>query len=101
MNWFKRHLNWTMLLPTMGTARAFWALCAVFLAYPCNIHIGPLEGGLGLVWLSIGIPCGFVDAWGLKRKGRSLKWLLLIIPFGLLPYICLKNKATETETYGF
>ena len=91
-NWFERHLNWTVVIasfipvlignitiltvayfPNLFSDVAIFILVTVgFIAYP-------------IIILVVGI-------WALRQKGRSLWWLFLVVPFGWLPYACLKNK---------
>jgi len=50
---------------------------------------GPVAGIASWAYV---IAMAVVGTWGLRQKNRSLWWLLLVIPFGWIPYVCLKNK---------
>jgi len=45
-------------------------------------------------WVYV-IVMAVVGTWGLRQKGRSLWWLFMVIPFGWIPYVCLKNRAAS------
>jgi len=91
MNWFRRHLNWTMVLA--------WVICislAAIFASGAEVALswGRLSGGL--ILLAIG--CIFVGLmwwatiWAIKQKGRSLLHLFwLLVPFGFIVLLVLKN----------
>ena len=77
MNWFERHLNWTVVLATIVANVIF------FLTFDWGVAIGCM---VGLV-----IVCG----WALDKKGRSL-WNILwtLVPYvGMVIFLCLENKS--------
>jgi len=93
VNWFERHLNWTMVLALVGV-------------YGVNF-INGLMAGLSthyvpyLTWFDIGLMIislailALVWGWALRRKNRSLWWLPLglFVPFGFIVLLCLENKS--------
>lgn len=111
MNWFQRHLNLTLALPWM----IFYLLYSLyaFLVISTNPIIMMIEvmihairhgavilvGSLGFAFM---ITIVITTSWFLKRKHRSLWWLLLlgfspIFPFSFILYLCLKNKTSRKE----
>lgn len=98
MNWFQRHLNWTLVLA--------WTVFNLFaVVYVGGDYAGFIvdlyrAGGVGVVQLYalfgfvVVAAYLFVCGWVLKRKSRSLWWLLiLVVPFGFIVFLCLKNKT--------
>jgi len=99
MNWFERHLNWTVV----------FVLVAL---YPIDFVIGFL-GALFLyaidpymadetaeaIVMTVALILNFVlmflvGTWALKKKARNLWNLLwLIVPFGIIVFLCLENQA--------
>ena len=100
MNWFERHLNWTMVLALVGV-------------YVVNFFIGFMEAssdpyvsygtsyGIGLIIISLAI-LTLVWGWALRRKNRSLWWLPLglFVPFGFIVLLCLENKSLIHDASG-
>jgi peptidoglycan/LPS O-acetylase OafA/YrhL len=96
MNWFQRHLNWTMVLVLAGLSLLI-TIPGVLIAFTrYDIH-----------WLAVAlivkvfiplIVAGVIitAVWVLRRKKRSLWWLLMIlVPLGFIVWLCLKNKNDE------
>jgi tetratricopeptide (TPR) repeat protein len=93
VNWFERHLNWTMVLALVGV-------------YGVNFINGLMAGlsahyvsyftwfDIGLMIISLAI-LALVWGWALRRKNRSLWWLPLglFVPFGFIVLLCLENKS--------
>ena len=82
MNWFRRHLNWTLLLAIVASA----ALVLQFIpTLPAVAEV------LLWPWLIFVV---FVSGWTLRQKGQSLFhlfwWLLGWI--GVVVIVCLRNK---------
>ena len=120
MNWFERHLNWTVALVSAAyylatTIIAIALMPAVnstgdalgFLLFVSTLPAFLLVNmGEPLISLTGGFLIGFlvvsVCYWVLHQKSRSLWWLLLLlIPFGLVVPLLLENrsekKALETK----
>ena len=108
MNWFQRHLNWTLVLGHIA---------AIFTAFILDIIIEviievSLSGFLGDVLLERLFDTGrffvalvvFLSApsaiWYLKRKSRSLwhlLWWWFIIPVSVAIMLLLGNRRGETQ----
>jgi hypothetical protein len=89
-NWFRRHLNWTLVIALVAINAATFVL--VFLAY----YFWITEVADAVYWLCLVgniILTAIVGAWVLGQKGRSLWWLLLT-PFwiGWVVWLSLDNK---------
>jgi hypothetical protein len=97
MNWFQRHLNYTVVLSWLASELLFVILLA-FGAFVLDPFIEP--GGIAdylsvalVLILCIALPL-LVSGWALRRKKRSLWWLLILfVPFGWIVFLCLENKG--------
>lgn len=78
-NWFERHLNWTMVLAWA----AAWLLTP--LAWLVNGRYSAIAGILVLYAVSIA-----VGSWVLRKKNRSMWWLLLC---GGVLFLFIGNKS--------
>lgn len=100
MSWFERHLNWTMVLGFVGTYLAsFVAGFMIAVADPTVSDDVLFVIGI-IVSLAVLIP---VWGWALRRKGRSLWWLLLglFVPFGFIGLLCLENRSQTLASPTF
>lgn len=93
LNWFERHLNWTLVLTWLAIFPiGFIVGFIMFMFYPyiSDESIGGLSVIVGLTWILL------TNGWVIKKKRRSLWWLLVVfIPFiwGLIILLCLKNRS--------
>lgn len=92
MNWFERHLNWTVVLG--------WLAAGIVASVAFT-----LEGVTGLVSnvpQMMGVAGVFlITSWHLGRKSRSqLNLLWLLCPFGWIVVLCLRNRRVQSETVG-
>ena len=93
MDWFKRHLNWTILIVLLVSS--FLAFFAIFLE----------SGGLFFIGLIIWMLMGKrVCGWVLRQKEQS-QWNLLSLllgwGIGLILIISLQNKRLKSERVPF
>ncbi len=76
-SWFEKHLNWTMVITWLGTL-AICSIVGLFIGfiYPtwAVSNMGTINA-LGFI-LQVSIPIPIV-IWVLKKKNRSLWWLLI------------------------
>lgn len=106
-NWFHRHLNWTFIFAlaifyglTFGGG---FLIGTILILNDPHITDETLNNVGILVSIVIAILFLFpISRWILDQKGRSL-WnlLLLIIPIGLIIFLCIGNRRTgnlETDT---
>ena len=94
MNWFQRHLNWTVVLAAVaGYAIAVGAGFTIESLNPS----APDEAFLGIFFIPLAILLP-VAGWALKQKGRSLGWLgIFFVPFGWIFFLCLENRRRLAE----
>ncbi len=103
MNWFNKHLNWTVVLSWLTSYFIFLALLAIF-----STGIEPYvtdelaANGLVLIYsISFVLLPVFVAGWALKKKSRNLWWLLILyVPFGALFFLTLENRS-EPQSIEF
>ena len=98
MNWFERHLNYTVLLSWL----AIYPLLIVFVAFGAFVlepyileePIPDAFLSLFLIIFGLALPL-FVSGWALRRKNRRLWWLLILfVPYvGGIIFLCLKNNS--------
>ncbi len=102
MNWFERRLNTTVLLSWLASYLLFFVLIA-FGAFVLDPYISP--GGLAdnvsmwvvfLVLVALPLP---VEWWFLRKKNRSLWWLLMLyfVPFGTIVFFHLKDRSEQAS----
>jgi uncharacterized membrane protein len=89
VNWFERHLNWTVVLAcwvgvplAIGLSLLLVALTGSFIP----IFLGYFVAPLAALW---------VVAWVIKEKGRNQFWLLVVLLFGFIPALLLQNRTHE------
>ena len=106
MNWFKRHLNCTLIITVAGTyLPTMVGFAPVESPEPERSIVGSLIQLVNPtisnetlswfylpIWLALMLP---IAGWVLKQKNRSL-WHLLwgIVPFGWIVILCLKNRSS-------
>jgi len=94
MNWFERHLNWTMVLAWVGS----YPICFIVwdLATLANPYIsGDTLGGIGfIISLIVSVAVG---QWVLRKKNRSMWWLLLSPS---IFFLLISNESTTEVREG-
>jgi len=81
MNWFKRHLNWTLTLTLL-----------VALLFVSTTTGAPAITEFMVRGIAT-IASFAVAGWVIRQKGRSLGWLLMgLIPFGFVSWFFLKER---------
>jgi len=94
MNWFERHLNWTMVLAWAGSYLiVFIVWLLVILADP-YISDDALGGISVIVSLIVSIAVG---QWVLRKKNRSLAWLLICWTWF---FLLIDNQSFMRDEYG-
>ena len=90
-NWFERHLNWTMVLAWVGTYVIIF-LVAFFMASADPYVSEEAVSAMGLI---IGLLAPIPVAWWvLRKKNRSLAWLLLS---WTVFFLLIGNKSDNQE----
>jgi len=100
MNWFERHLNWTMVLGLVGgygisVGVAFIVGIVMVSANPYVSDAALEDAGYVVGIVVTLVVVGLVWGWALRKKNRSLWWLLLgmFVPFGFIVLLCLENRS--------
>ena len=100
LNWFQRHLNWSLVLVTIGVFFVGLAVGSLFGYTTPELSLLSYES---IEWITffIGVIISLAvfipfTIWFLRRKGRSLGWVgMLFVPFGLIVLLCLRNHLTR------
>jgi hypothetical protein len=103
MNWAKNHLNWTLLILFFVIEIFLWVLMGFIVFSIMGIRYDLPEDQfwkISVALLALAVILftllTLVSAWVLKRKNRSLLWLLVLYipPFwGYFGLMFLKNKS--------
>lgn len=94
MNWFKRHLNWTVILAVVSTILIFVALASLYADKAVEI------GSVIIVFFAPMVLIYIAVAWMLSQKNRSMWWLLLwfvTFPIGLIVWLRLENLSKRLK----
>ena len=114
MSWFKRHLNWTLLISVVGGYAVAFGL-SFPLYFISSLFSKPetsYKALVSVVWVLFLIFTTIVSGWILRKKGQSLwyllmlilplwlyfqegTWALLLTPFGIIVYLALPSKIIQ------
>jgi hypothetical protein len=103
-NWFQRHLNWTWMFAQWAVGLITYVLVTVLVTsllvssstLPSEASLFASISVIQIVVLALQMASEFgVGAWVLKRKNRSLGWLLIfLVPLvGWIIFLCLENRS--------
>jgi hypothetical protein len=102
MNWFERHLNWTVFLVVVALYPLDFILGFIIglLLYSIDPYMAAETMGVVVFAIAFIVNLALlflVGAWALKKKARSL-WNLLwfIVPFGLIVFLCIENRGVQS-----
>jgi len=93
-NWFERHLNWTMVLAWAST------YLIAFIVWPLAILADPYISDDALMGISVIISLIVsitVGQWVLRKKNRSLAWLLICWTWF---FLLIDNQSFMRDEYG-
>jgi len=103
MNWFQRHLNWTWVFAQIAVGVITFFLMTVFVTslfvssatLPSDESLFASISVIQIIALVLQVASVFgVGGWVLRRKGRSLGWLLIfLVPFGWIIFLFLENRS--------
>jgi hypothetical protein len=103
-NWFQRHLNWTWFFAQLAVGLIAYFVVTIFVsslfvssaALPSWESIFASFSVIQIISLVLQLIAMFgVGAWVLRRKKRSLAWLLIFfVPLeGWIIFLCLENRS--------
>jgi len=103
LNWFQRHLNWTWVFAQLAVGLLTYIIMTVFVTslfvssstFPSEASLFASISVMQIVAAVLQIASVFgVGVWVLKRKDRSLGWLLIfLVPFGWIIFLFLENRS--------
>ena len=101
MDWFRRHLNWTIALawiaPYFAMTVSFTALGAVFERSALSPEAAGRVAatGWGVAFVATGLLALWVSLWALRHKNRSAWWMLfpMFVPLGFIVLFMLGNRS--------
>jgi len=95
MNWFERHLNWTMVLAWVGASVIAFAVALLILAADPYVSEDELSAIGFVIVLVVSLAVG---RWVLRKKNRSMWWLLISCSAF---FLLLSNKSpTQVQDEG-
>jgi len=103
-SWFRRHLNWTWFFAQLAVGLIAYFLVTVLVSslfisgnpFPSEESLFASFSVIQLIAIVLQMVAMFgVGAWVLRRKKRSLVWLLIfLVPLaGWIVFLCLKNRS--------
>ncbi|NQT31557.1 MAG: hypothetical protein HQ588_04410 [Deltaproteobacteria bacterium] len=102
-NWFQRHLNWTWVFAQWAVGLVGFFITIIFVSglfvgrttFPSEESFFASLSVIQIIVLVLQLIAVFgVGAWVLKRKDRSLGWLLIfLVPFGAIVFLFLENRS--------
>jgi hypothetical protein len=93
-NWFERHLNWTMVLAWAGSYLIVFIVAFLVALGDPNISEDAVAGMGVVIGLIVSIAVG---QWVLRKKNRSLAWLLIC---GTWFFLLIENHSFMRDEYG-
>jgi uncharacterized membrane protein YhaH (DUF805 family) len=108
-NWFQRHLNWTWFFAQLVVGGIAYSIVTVFIsslvvssaALPSEESLFASVSVMQVIVTVLQLIAMFgVGAWVLRRKNRSLVWLLIfLVPLaGWIIFLCLENRSDLVVT---
>lgn len=94
MNWFERHLNWTMVLAWLGTYAISFILASLLILIDPYMSDDVFFATIVIANLAVVIAVG---QWVLKKKNRSLAWLLICWTWF---FLFIDNHSFMRDEYG-
>jgi uncharacterized membrane protein YhaH (DUF805 family) len=103
-NWFQRHLNWTWFFAQLVVGLIAYIVVTIFVSslfissavLPSEESLFASVSAIQLVVIVLQLIAMLgVGAWVLRRKKRSLVWLLIfLVPLvGWIIFLCLENRS--------
>jgi hypothetical protein len=103
-SWFQRHLNWTWFFAQLAVGLIAYVVVTVFVSslfissavLPSEESLFASVSSMQIIVVALQLIAMFgVGAWVLRRKKRSLAWLLIfLVPLaGWIIFLCLENRS--------
>lgn len=103
-NWFQRHLNWTWFFAQLAVGLIAYIVVTIFISslfissavLPSEESLFASVSSMQLIVVVLQLIAMFgVGAWVLRKKKRSLVWLLIfLVPLvGWIILLCLENRS--------
>jgi uncharacterized membrane protein YhaH (DUF805 family) len=103
-NWFQRHLNWTWFFAQLVVGLIAYIVMTIFVSslfitsavLPSEESLFASVSSMQIIAMVLQLIAMFgVGAWVLRRKSRSLVWLLIfLVPLvGWIIFLCLENRS--------
>jgi hypothetical protein len=103
-SWFQRHLNWTWFFAQLAVGLIAYVVVTVFVSslfisstvLPSEESLFASVSSMQIIVMVLQLIAMFgVGAWVLRRKKRSLAWLLIfLVPLvGWIIFLCLENRS--------
>ncbi|MCK4435262.1 zinc-ribbon domain-containing protein, partial [Candidatus Bathyarchaeota archaeon] len=93
-NWFERHLNWTMVLAWLSTYLVTFIVASLVILANPYVSDDTLVAILVIANLAVVIAVG---QWVLKKKNRSLAWLLISWTWF---FLLIQNHSIMRDEHG-
>jgi hypothetical protein len=93
-SWFERHLNWTMVLTWAGSYLISFIVAVLGMLISPNISDDAIIVVLAITSLLVTIAGGW---WVLRKKNRSLAWLLICWTWF---FLLIQNHSLMRDEYG-
>ena len=103
-NWFQRHLNWAWFFAQLAVGLIAYIVMTIFVSslfitsavLPSEESLFASVSSMQIIAVVLQLIAMFgVGAWVLRRKSRSLVWLLIfLVPLvGWIIFLCLENRS--------
>jgi hypothetical protein len=98
VNWFERHLNWTLIISWIICMPIYGALGSV-VVYDIEPSGGVVSGIISVIFLGLFL---WTAVWVVKQRNQSLLWLsILILPIlGVILLMVLDNNKQRQGADG-
>jgi hypothetical protein len=93
-SWFERHLNWTMVLAWLGTYLVTFIVASLVILANPYVSEDTLTAILVIASLAVVIAVG---QWVLRKKNRSLAWLLICWTWF---FLLIENHSLLRDEHG-
>jgi len=93
-SWFERHLNWTMVLAWIGSYLVIYGVWFLAILADPNVSEDAFIAAYFIIPLALSVGVG---QWVLRKKNRSLAWLLICWTWF---FLLIENRSFMRDEYG-